>query len=447
MRQLNFSPHSSKYFVYSLVQTLTNNIYPNCAGMKLINKSIDQFLNRSSGVYKGYLSPKIPKQFTIPIIAEVNNRIESIPSFINCRLKRDIPGLSFAKPLIIFDEITRGIAGEKIAAQFTKMGAKPTSFIVSSNKISEIERILDSGLKRFAGLEFNCEISTSHFDQKYGAVKCGEKCYDIVYGVGGGSVIDVAKYAAYKLNLPFVSIPTSLANDGFASPFSVINLGQDGTMTLCANTPLAVVVDINLVKSKDPGYRRRIRSGIGDLLSNITAVLDWQLADQRHKERYESFSGFQAICGAQLVMNELRAGRDLFYDDHFLGILACSLIASAEAMSRYGSSRPASGFEHKLYHAYNELTDFRPGATHGELVAIGALCSSYAHGKFQDDLRQAYLNTGLPVSSKDLQDCGVKRNLLVTAISAAQKVKPERYTILEDCGTEKMLVALSKAYP
>jgi len=415
--------------------------------MKLINKIIDQCLNRSSGVYKGYLSPKIPKQFTIPIIVEVNNRIESIPEYVDRRLKRDIPGLRFSKPLIIFDETTRGIAGEKIAAQFKNMGAQPTSQIASSNNYSEIERILESALKRFAGLESTCEISTSRFDQKYGAVKCGEKSNDIVYGVGGGSVIDIAKYVAYKLNLPFVSIPTSLANDGFASPFAVINLGDDGTMTLCANTPLAVVVDIELVKSEDPGYRRRIRSGIGDLLSNLTAVLDWQLADQKNKERYESFSGFQAICGAQLVMNKLQTDRDLFYDDHFLGILACSLIASAESMSRYGSSRPASGFEHKLYHAYNELTAFRPGATHGELVAVGALCSSYAHGKYQDNLRQAYTNAGLPVSSKDLADCGIKRDLLISAISAAKKVKPERYTILEDRGPEKMLEALHEAYP
>ena len=415
--------------------------------MKLINKTIDQCLNRSTGVYKGYLSPKIPKQFTIPIIEEVNNRIESIPGFIDRRLKRDIPGLGFAKPLIIFDEITRGIAGEKIAAQFKEMGAEPTSQVVSSNKFSEIEAILETALKRFAGLEFDCEISSSHFDQKYGAIKCGEKRYDIVYGVGGGSVIDVAKYVAYKLNLPFVSIPTSLANDGFASPFSVINLGQDGTMTLCANTPLAVVVDIDLVKSEDPGYRRRIRSGIGDLLSNLTAVLDWQLADQKNKERYESFSGFQAICGAQLVINELHTDKDLFFDDHFLGILACSLIASAESMSRYGSSRPASGFEHKLYHAYNELTDFQPKATHGELVAVGALCSSYAHGKYQDILRQAYINAGLPVSSKDLKDCSIDRDLLLRSISAAKKVKPERYTILEDRGEEDLLAALHAAYP
>jgi glycerol-1-phosphate dehydrogenase [NAD(P)+] len=415
--------------------------------MKLLNKIIDQCLNRANGAYKGYLSPKIPKQFTIPVIEEVGNSFDSIPAFIDRRLKRDIPRLSFSNPLIIFDEITKDIAGNQIFSQFKQLGTGPTSQTVSSNSFNEIEKILDLALKRFSGLEFDCEISNTMFDKKYGSVKCGEKRFDIVYGVGGGSVIDVAKYAAYKLNLPFVSIPTSLANDGFASPFAVLNLGPDGTMTLCANTPLAVVVDIQLVKAKDPGYQRRIRSGLGDLLSNLTAVLDWQLADRKKQERYESYSGFQAICGAKLVIKELLAGQDFFYNNQFLEILACSLMASAEAMSRYGSSRPASGFEHKLYHAYNQLTGFNPGATHGELVAVGTLISSWAHGEYQESLRQAYQVAGLPCDTTGLLKCGIQRDLLIAAIVKAQEIKPNRYTILEDTGVENLLLALEKTYP
>lgn len=415
--------------------------------MKLLNKTIDQCLNRVNGAYRGYLSPKIPRQFTIPVIEEVGRGIDSIPAFIGQRLSREIPGLNFTAPLIIFDEITREIAGEKIVQQFKALGTTPTPFSASNNTYSQIEQILRLGLKRFANLEFACEISTAEFDQKYGAVKCGEKRFDIVYGVGGGSVIDVAKYAAYKLNLPFVSIPTSLANDGFASPFAVINLGDDGTMTLCANTPLAVVVDIELVKSDDPGYPRRIRSGIGDLLSNLTAVLDWQLAARQKKERYDSYSGYQAECGARLVMKELYSMKEPFRNDAFLELLACSLIASAEAMSRYGSSRPASGFEHKLYHAYNQLTGFKPRATHGELVATGALISSRVHGCYHDELTEAYRQVGLPTTAPELADCGIDMEILEAACDAALKVKPQRYTIVEDRGAAPLIEALHKTYP
>lgn len=416
--------------------------------MKLLNKLIDQCVNRVSGSYKGYLSPKIPKQFTIPLIEEVGHGIDSIPALISKRLHRDMPRLGFNAPLVIFDEITREIAGKKLLEQLQQSGAKPTAHSIHGNSFTEIEQILELALKRLSQLESGCEISSAFFDQKYGAIKCGEKRFDIVYGVGGGSVIDVAKYTAYKLNLPFVSVPTSLANDGFASPFAVLNLGSDGTMTLSANTPLAVVVDIELIKSEDSGYQRRIRSGVGDLLSNLTAVLDWKLADLRGKERFESYSAYLATCGARLVIKELLDPKeDLFYSAQFLEILACSLMASAEAMSRYGSSRPASGFEHKLYHAYNELTGFKLRATHGELVAVGSLFSCCAHGQNLDDLTHAFRNIGLPIDEAGLQECGIEREILIAAVAAARAVKPGRYTILEEGGVEKLLTALGETYP
>jgi len=416
--------------------------------MKLLNKIIDQCVNRASGAYKGYLSPKIPKQFTIPLIEEVGHGIDSIPALLHKRLHRDMPRLRFNTPLVICDAITREIAGKKLLKQLEQSGARPRAHIIASNSYAEVEQIFELALKRLAQLESPCEISSTPFDQKYGAIKCGEKRFDIVYGVGGGSVIDVAKYTAYKLNLPFVSVPTSLANDGFASPFAVLNLGSDGTMTLSANTPLAVIVDIELIKSDDSGYQRRIRSGVGDLLSNLTAVLDWKLADLRGKERFESYSAYLATCGARLVIKELLAPReDLFYSAQFLEILACSLMASAEAMSRYGSSRPASGFEHKLYHAYNELTGFKLRATHGELVAVGSLFSCRAHGQNLDDLTKAFRTIGLPIDEAGLQECGIEREILIAAVAAAREVKPGRYTILEEGGVEKLLTALSEIYP
>ena len=38
-----------------------------------------------------------------------------------------------------------------------------------------------------------------------------------IIGIGGGKVIDTAKYAAYLRKLPFISIPTSASSDGFSS--------------------------------------------------------------------------------------------------------------------------------------------------------------------------------------------------------------------------------------
>ena len=41
-----------------------------------------------------------------------------------------------------------------------------------------------------------------------------------VVGVGGGKVLDFAKYTSYLLRLPYISVPTSMSNDGFCSPTS-----------------------------------------------------------------------------------------------------------------------------------------------------------------------------------------------------------------------------------
>ena len=38
-----------------------------------------------------------------------------------------------------------------------------------------------------------------------------------VIGIGGGKVIDGAKYCGFLRNLPFISIPTSASSDGFSS--------------------------------------------------------------------------------------------------------------------------------------------------------------------------------------------------------------------------------------
>ena len=45
---------------------------------------------------------------------------------------------------------------------------------------------------------------------------------DCIVGMGGGKVLDVCKYASYISKKPLLSIPTTMANDGIASPIAVL---------------------------------------------------------------------------------------------------------------------------------------------------------------------------------------------------------------------------------
>ncbi len=407
--------------------------------MKLTHKAIDQVINRLGGAYKGYLKPRAPKQFTIPLFEEVASHIPDIPAFISCRLKPDFPRLRFQSPLVVVGPYTRKIAGEKIALDLEAQGMSVTTRVVDSNRFEEVQDLVANAVTRLRKIEVPPKVVLSALDARYGMIQCGRKTHDIVFGIGGGTVIDVAKYAAFKLNLPFVSVPTSLANDGFASPFSVLNLGKDGVATLTANTPMAVVVDISLIQSKDSGYERRMRSGIGDLLSNLTAIEDWRLAAREGKELYESTSGYQSKSAAYATLKRCLEEESPLTDTSFIEDLGCALIASAAAMNRCGSSRPASGFDHKFYHAYNRLQGFDTTATHGELVAVGALISSQAHGSYVKELKEVYAKIGLPVNWQDLADLDISRQELIQAIREASSVKTDRYTILEALGAERMI--------
>jgi glycerol-1-phosphate dehydrogenase [NAD(P)+] len=43
---------------------------------------------------------------------------------------------------------------------------------------------------------------------------------DAIVAIGGGKVIDCCKYLALLKQIPLVSVPTLISNDGFSSPFS-----------------------------------------------------------------------------------------------------------------------------------------------------------------------------------------------------------------------------------
>ena len=45
---------------------------------------------------------------------------------------------------------------------------------------------------------------------------------DCIVGMGGGRVLDVCKYASYISKRPLLSIATTMANDGIASPIAVL---------------------------------------------------------------------------------------------------------------------------------------------------------------------------------------------------------------------------------
>ena len=193
------------------------------------------------------------------------------------------------------------------------------------------------------------------------------KNYDALVGIGGGRTLDVAKYAATRLALPMVAVATNLAHDGIASPVSSL-LHEGGKGSFGVVLPMAVVVDLDYVRMSPP---RMVLSGVGDVVSNLTAVEDWRLASRERGEPVDGLAVTFARTAAESVLAPVRRHGV----DNFLTVLAGGARALGPGDGGAGSSRPCSGGDHEIMHAIDAL--FPGTANHGELAGVGALFSAF----------------------------------------------------------------------
>jgi glycerol-1-phosphate dehydrogenase [NAD(P)+] len=245
--------------------------------------------------------------------------------------------------------------------------------------------------------------------------------FDALVGIGGGRTLDVAKYAATLTGLPLVAVATNLAHDGIASPVSsLVHDGHKGSYGV--QMPMAIVVDLDYVRRSEPRMRR---SGIGDAISNLSAIADWRLAEEARGEPVDGVAVTFAHTAAAAVLHR----EDGIDDDSFLVALAEALVLSGLAMATCGSSRPCSGGEHEILHAIDALFPDND-ANHGELAGAAGLFTAFLRGNdVQAGLIQACLERhGLPQLPKDL---GLDEDQFAKAILRAPSTRPDRYTILE----------------
>ncbi len=244
--------------------------------------------------------------------------------------------------------------------------------------------------------------------------------FDALVGIGGGRTLDVAKYAATLTGLPLVGVATNLAHDGIASPVSsLVHNGHKGSYGV--QMPMAIVVDLDYVRRSEPRMRR---SGIGDAVSNLSAIADWRLAEQARDEPVDGVAVTFAHTAAAAVLHR----EDGIEDDSFLVALAEALVLSGLAMATAGSSRPCSGGDHEILHAIDHL--FPGTAGHGELAGAASLFTAHLREEpgLESGLADCLRRHGLPRTPADL---GLSVEQFAQAVVHAPLTRPDRYTILE----------------
>ncbi|WP_033221222.1 iron-containing alcohol dehydrogenase family protein [Kitasatospora phosalacinea] len=245
--------------------------------------------------------------------------------------------------------------------------------------------------------------------------------YDALVGLGGGKIIDVAKYAAARVGLPVVAVATNLAHDGLCSPVSTLD-NDAGRGSYGVPSPIGIIVDLDVI-AKAP--KQFVAAGIGDAVSNISACADWELS---HAVTGEPVDGLAVAMARSAGENLLRHPGTLD-DPDLLTTLAEALVLSGIAMNIAGSTRPSSGACHEISHALVELHPRRPGQ-HGEQVGLGAAFACHLRGERELSglIVERLRFHGLPVTADQL---GFTEAEFTEAVHYAPNTRPGRFTILE----------------
>ncbi len=241
---------------------------------------------------------------------------------------------------------------------------------------------------------------------------------DVIVGIGGGKALDVAKYCSFLKKLPFISVPTSASNDGYSSSScSLIIEGKRTTVN--AVMPYGIVVDIDVIKGAPEKY---IFSGIGDLVSKITAVYDWEFEERNGKGKVDDFA---VMIAKKSVNSFVRTQFNSIREDFFIKELVDSLTMSGIAVEIAQTSAPASGSEHLISHALDKILDVPK--LHGLQVGVATYLMAKVQEHRYERVTKVFRDTGF---FEHVKTHAIKASDLEKAIDLAPSIKPNRYTYI-----------------
>lgn len=310
---------------------------------------------------------------------------------------------------------------EYVAEVSRRLGFTESALIIAGSKTYDVAGKTVKELLEEDGMEVDTLLVKSATVKDVDAVEEEIRVSrpQVVFGVGGGTKIDVAKLSSAHQEVPFISVPTTASHDGIASPLSSVK-GFEKPYSVMAQAPIAIIADTNVIMHAP---WRSVISGCGDVIAKFTAVRDWKLAHEEKREYYGEYAASLALMSAKLVMQNAKLIKP--GNEEGLRVLLEALISCGVSMSIAGNSRPCSGSEHLFSHALDIIKSNH--AMHGEQCGVGTIMMAHLHGAKWKRVRETLKMLGAPTNTDTLD---VKEEDVIKAMEMAPAIRPERYTIL-----------------
>ena len=267
-----------------------------------------------------------------------------------------------------------------------------------------------------AGVPFDvqeCDCPTSYEAAERLAGAAREAGCNVVVGVGGGRVMDLAKAVAATGGWPVVEVPTSVATCAAFTPLSVM-YHEDGSFrdTWRYEREIDVVVVDTQVMATQPA--RLIAAGVLDAMAKVPELAHGSRALDAEGEdvqrwcayRYAQVNNAELERCAPAACAEAAAGTPGAALERVV-FLNVALTGIVSALTR-GFHQTA--LAHKFYDGMRTLYAQRAaGYLHGELVAIGLVMQLVYNGDETEAarVRQLMRQLGMPAT---LPEVGVARD-------------------------------------
>ncbi len=283
-----------------------------------------------------------------------------------------------------------------------------------------LDRLTGSLAAERISIALQSDISDASFEQAASHFAQLPRGTNAIVGIGGGKALDTAKYVAFLANAAYYAVPTSLSNDGFCSPQSSLTLGGR-RRSLATRLPFGVVIDTDVCLQAPLNLWL---SGVGDLVAKVTAIHDWKLAFHARGEVVNDLAALLSDATVRPFM--AHATRDI----EGVRLLGTSLLLNGIAMEIGGTSRPASGSEHLISHALDEVSP-RP-RPHGLQVGMATYLVARLQGARADEVGLVLDRTGFWNEIRLDPFCRLE---WLAAVRRAPSIKPNFYTVLSarDC--------------
>ena len=214
-----------------------------------------------------------------------------------------------------------------------------------------------------------------------------------VIGLGGGQALDVAKWFAWRRNLPLFQAPTALSVNAVYSHRSGV---RDGGKVIYRGyaVPQCVFIDYDVLRAAP---RHLNWSGIGDILCFRTGVLDWQYARDNDKVEakwpYDADLAEQSLSKVKGIIDNIDGIRNM--TDAGIDALVDGLKWGTSFQGSGWCPRHIEGTDHFLFYTLEKQTGRK--FLHGQPVGLGIVVGTMLHEQGADEMLDTIAGIGLDV--------------------------------------------------